>query len=107
MKAATAQLSRDATTRLVQTCTGHPISAEALGRMRNLIGIEAKFKEWEKTLINAQKEQIPLLGIWLSIEQKIRESSTFKTSRKKDFRPTRFSHTVKQCYQGKDSRKIS
>jgi len=48
MKAATAQLSRDATTRLVQTCTGHPISAEALGRMRNPTGIEDKFKDWGK-----------------------------------------------------------
>lgn len=72
MKAAeNAQLSRDAATRLVQTCTGHPISAEALGRMRNLTGTEDKFIEWEKTLINAQKEQVPLLGIWLSIEQEI------------------------------------
>lgn len=49
MKAAeNAQLSRDAATRLVQTCTGHPISADALGRMRNLTGIENKFVEWEK-----------------------------------------------------------
>lgn len=72
MKAAeNAQLSRDAATRLVQTCTGHPISAEALGRMRNLTGFEDKFIEWEKSLVNAQKEQVPLLGIWLSIEQEI------------------------------------
>lgn len=72
MKAAeNAQPSRDAATRLVQTCTGHPISAEALGRMRNLTGIEDKFVEWEKNLVNAQKEQVPFLGIWLSIEQEI------------------------------------
>ncbi len=45
-----ARLGKDSITRLVHTCTGHAVSAEALEKAQNLTGTEDKFKQWKKDL---------------------------------------------------------
>lgn len=72
IKASTqAGLGSEAITRLVHTCTGHAISAEALEKVRSLTGVEDKYTQWIDMLINANKDQVPLLSVWLSIEDEI------------------------------------